>query len=170
MPPTTLMPRCVIADDLRAFRKILESWIEECGFECCTSSTAEEAWNAIIGSKPTFVITDIEMPGASGLDLLYSLRSHPSTTIRSLPVIVISSLDDADIRKFVHDLGGTCFLSKPLGKRSTQRAVRGVTGLRTVPNESFLSQFEKFGDSAKRISPTMRRLYSDVKRHGPRFH
>ena len=169
MLPTTFLPRCVIADDLRACRKLLESWVEECGFECDISASAEEAWEAILGSPPKLIITDIEMPGASGLELLYSLRNHPSEAIRSIPVIVISSLEDGEIRKFVDDAGGTCFLSKPLLKELTQRVVRGLVDFNQLPSEAFPRQGDSQDYAAKKISPILRRIYRDLRQNGPRF-
>ncbi len=169
MFPNSKMLRCVIADDLRASRTLLQTWIEPCGYICEATSNGEEAWKAIQRLLPSLVVTDIEMPGASGLDLLCSMRGHSSAEINSIPVIVISSLVDDEIRQFVHDAGGTFFLPKPLEKDSTQRVVTNLSDLSSVTIESHRRVAERIRDPATKISPTLRRLYRDVLAHGPKF-
>jgi len=148
---------------------LLEAWIGECGFECIVSCCAEDAWKSIILSIPKLIVTDIEMPGASGLELLYALRRHPSSAIRSIPAIVVSSLEDSDIQKFVYDAGGTFFLPKPLGKESVQRVVFGLPDLVSDRDEVFFTNLDEIDDSSIKISPTLRRLYRELAMHGTRF-
>ncbi len=169
MSVTSSTKRCIIADDLRASRTLLQKWIGACGYICETTENGEEAWNAIVKSVPDLVVTDIEMPGASGLDLLCSMRSHLAIEFRSIPVLVISSLIDDDIRQFVHDVGGTFFLPKPLEMEATQRVVNHLADLTSVPIELKPVELSTRHDPASRISPTLRRLYRDVQTNGPRF-
>ncbi len=160
---------CVIADDLRASRTLLQTWIEPCGYNCEATVNGEDAWEAILKSMPSLVVTDIEMPGASGLDLLYSMRSHSSNEINSIPVIVISSLVDDEIRQFVHDAGGTFFLPKPLEKETTQRVVNNLSDLASVTIELDARDTKQRHDPTIRISPTLRRLFRNVQTLGPKF-
>lgn len=161
--------RCVIADDMRASRTLVQMWIEPCGYNCEATVNGEQAWEAILRSMPSLVVTDIEMPGASGLDLLCSMRSHSSNEINSIPVIVISSLVDDEIRQFVHDAGGTYFLPKPLEKEATQRVVNHLGDLANVTIELDPRETKQRHDPTTKISPTLRRLFRDVQRHGPKF-
>ncbi|TWU17572.1 Sensory/regulatory protein RpfC [Novipirellula galeiformis] len=169
MPATPTPPRCIIADDLRASRELLRAWITECGYKCTTVSNGCDAWAAVNHAHPQLIVSDIEMPVASGLDLLCSLRKHASTDFQSIPVIVISSLRDDDIRSFVDEAGGTFFLAKPLNKKVTQRVVRGLHDLASIKNDEFLWRPEEPIESAKQISPTLRRLYREVLEKGPKF-
>jgi CheY-like chemotaxis protein len=145
--------RCIIADDLRASRLLLEKWLTECGYVCESTVNGEQAWKAIVRQRPDLVVTDIEMPGSSGLDLLCTIRKHASQEIRSIPVIVISSLADGEIRKVVHDMGGTLFLPKPLERESTQRMTKELG--------DFACDFSD--NEILGISPTLRRLHRDAK-------
>jgi CheY-like chemotaxis protein len=167
--PETSPLRCVVADDMRASRLLLQTWIEACGYICEASANGEEAWQAIINLRPNLVVTDIEMPGASGLDLLCSMRRHASNEIRAIPVIVVSSLVDGDIRQFVHDAGGTYFLPKPLEKEVTQRVVKQLNELASGASEIESLESKQKEDQATRISPTLRRLYREVQMYGPKF-
>lgn len=162
--------RCVIADDLRASRLMIQVWIESCGYSCEAAANGTDAWDAVVRTKPNLIVTDIEMPCGSGLDLLCSLRNHRSREIRNIPVIVISSLLDDEIRQFVHDAGGTFYLPKPLDKSSLLRVVNHLDDLTSV-----FAPFDTIGaqhphDGATQISPTLRRLYHDIQVNGPRFH
>ena len=160
---------CVIADDLRASRTLLQTWIEPCGYNCEATVNGEDAWNVILKSMPSLVVTDIEMPGPSGLDLLCSMRSHLSNEINSIPVIVISSLVDDEIRQFVHDAGGAFFLPKPLEKEATQRVVNNLGDLSSVTSELDLIETRQRYNPTTRISPTLRRLFRGVQAQGPKF-
>ncbi|GAA5505862.1 response regulator [Novipirellula caenicola] len=162
-------PHCVIADDLRASRELLRSWVAECGYECTTTSNGEDAWAAVKALQPQLIVTDIEMPVASGLDLLCSLRHHRSEQINSIPVIVISSLQDDDIRSFVQSAGGTVFLTKPLEKTRTQQIVQRLDQEASVVNHDFQYTVHEQPWPNKRISPTLRRLYREVQENGPKF-
>ncbi len=167
--PNPRSPQCVIADDLRASRELLRGWVSECGYECTTTANGEDAWSAIKQVLPQLIVTDIEMPVASGLDLLCSLRQHPSAELKAIPVIVISSLQDDDIRSFVQNAGGTVFLMKPLDKRRTQRVVRRMDQVASVANANFHHSVHEHPRPNRRISPTLRRLYREVQENGPKF-
>ncbi len=169
MSPTPKHRHCIIADDLRAYQTLLRNWIEPCGYICETTANGEQAWKAILRATPSLVVTDIEMPGASGLDLLCSLRSHSSTQIRSIPVIVISSLVDRDIQQFVQDVGATYYLPKPLDKEVTQSVVSNLCKFVNNATAMGPTECQLRCDSAFTISPTLRRLYREVRSRGPRF-
>ena len=167
--PNPSFPQCVIADDLRASREMLRGWITECGYECTTTANGEDAWSAIKQLSPQLIVTDIEMPVASGLDLLCSLRQNASVNLKSIPVIVISSLQDDDIRSFVQSAGGTVFLTKPLDKLRTQQVVQRMDHLASVVNVDFHYSVHEHPRPSRRISPTLRRLYREVQENGPKF-
>lgn len=61
------------------------------------------------GLRPTAVITDLNMPGMSGYDLLQALRRH----LPSVPVMVLSSAKDSKSRIKALQSGADDFMSKP---------------------------------------------------------
>jgi len=99
-----------VVDDDDAVRGVLEAMLKELGYEVEAFDRAEEALNKYRQSPPDVVITDVRMPGMSGLELTRSMLDINSRTI----VMILTgfpSIPDAveSIRA-----GATDFLSKPV--------------------------------------------------------
>ncbi len=153
---------CLVVDDVRASRELVKAWVTELGFDCTTAVNGEEAWTSILRQCPDVVFTDLGMPQRSGLDLLYSLRSHPSPTLQTLPVVVISGLVDDRLESIVDDLGGSCLLTKPLEKNGVQATARRVIANGPCPREPKIPEGFTL-EPCNRISPTLRRLVSEIR-------
>jgi len=117
---------CLIADDIRSSREVLCSWLSELGYECILVADGIDAWREANQRRFDLIITDIEMPQASGLDLLHALRRETNSRLYAIPVIVISSLIDTELRPLIAQLGSSFFMEKPLSKVVTEMAVKRV--------------------------------------------
>jgi CheY-like chemotaxis protein len=113
----------VVADDVRASRELVGHWMEEFGYESDVAKNGNLAWESILQLRPDIVVTDIEMPGKSGLELLRQIREHSSDQLSSTPVVVITSLNDAALESRVLGLGATAVLFKPLVKKKFQQVI-----------------------------------------------
>lgn len=117
---------CVIADDTPHMRLMLERWLSELGFKCLACSNAIEALREIEQQEPELVITDVDMPLGDGLQLLAALRKHATPSLRQTPVVVVSSMIDADMEQVIQDRGGNAFVAKPIAKHSFLLLVQQV--------------------------------------------
>jgi len=63
--------------------------------------------------KPALVLLDLNIPKLSGLEVLGLLHLEPA--LSAIPVVVLSSSDDAREKKKAADLGALAFLRKPFG-------------------------------------------------------
>lgn len=70
------------------------------------------------------LITDYEMPGMNGLALVRALRAHPRT--RDVPMMMITALEDRDIRYQALDCGANDYLNKPLDAPEVRARVRNM--------------------------------------------
>ncbi len=102
-------PSVLIVDDEDMVRTALEQWLRLSGFETATASNAEEALAAIDDRHPHIVLTDVRMPGLSGMDLLRSIAE------RGLPTEVILITGHGDVPMAVEAMraGAFDFLQKP---------------------------------------------------------
>ncbi|WP_160167279.1 PleD family two-component system response regulator [Rhodopirellula sp. SWK7] len=150
--------RCLIADDVRSFRKTVESWLRECDFECVLAVNGEHAWEIIEDDPPDLIITDIEMPSACGLSLLRRTREAAEERIRTLPVLVMTSLRDTTTLDVVLQLGGDGLLHKPLDKQLLLSAVLDVVSDRRDFRPGKKNPDSMTGKGPGEISPTLRRL------------
>ncbi|KAA5545451.1 response regulator [Roseiconus nitratireducens] len=145
--------KCVIADDVRAPRQQIARWMEDLGFTCFTAADGVEAYELIAVNHPDLVISDIDMPDCTGFDLLRLIRNSEDAMICKTPVLVISSLQDHEVERFVREHRADSFLAKPLTKSTFLDAV-----FRTLRRSPAWGSFDVGDDSSPRISPTLREL------------
>ena len=98
-----------VADDDEAIRLILEESFSSSGFETKSFSSGEELIKELDASQPDLIITDVQMPGMLGYDLL----KHINNNYEDIPVIIMTAF--ADMQAAVESFGGGAFeyLPKP---------------------------------------------------------
>ena len=102
------MSKILIVDDDDAIRDTLYELLSE-EYVCQTAETAEKAWARLEADSYDVVLTDISMPGLSGMELLNRvLELYPGT-----PVIVISGLSDQEQAQSLMSRGAFDYLLKP---------------------------------------------------------
>jgi two-component system nitrogen regulation response regulator GlnG len=98
-----------IIDDDRSIRWVLEKALEREDLEFTSFASADEAKQALALGAPQMVISDIRMPGSSGLDFLQTLREqHPN-----LPVIIMTAYSDLESAVSAFQGGAFEYLPKP---------------------------------------------------------
>ena len=100
-----------IVDDDDAVRVGLSSLLRSYGYAAQAFDSAQALLDAGADALGRFhcVITDLQMPGMSGIELLEALRRQGST----LPLILMTAFPEAALRKRALQGGAACFLSKP---------------------------------------------------------
>tara|TARA_B100001063_G_scaffold13694_1_gene10650 strand:+ start:6160 stop:7536 length:1377 start_codon:yes stop_codon:yes gene_type:complete len=92
-----------IADDDEAIRLVLEESLSSSGFDTSSFSSADELVKSLENSEPDLIITDVQMPGMLGYDLL----KHINNNFEDLPVIIMTAF--ADMQAAVESFGGGAF-------------------------------------------------------------
>ena len=126
-------PLAVVVDDSSTVRAVLEQEMKALGFEVLTAVNGQAGVALVYEVMPNIVLTDIEMPIKTGLELCQELYSDPRTS--QIPIIVISSLvNDAQVRNGF-SYGASHFLKKPVDATTLSAAVANVMGRSNVPRE-----------------------------------
>ncbi len=113
------MAEILVVDDDDVIRDTLCELLST-DYSCQTAQTAEEALARLAAQSFDVVLTDISMPGLSGMELLQRvLRLHPGT-----PVIVISGLSDQEQAQSLISLGAFDYLLKPFRLEVVEESVR----------------------------------------------
>jgi two-component system response regulator PilR (NtrC family) len=116
------MARVLIVDDDETIRDTLYEVLSE-NYLCQTAETAEKAFARLEADTYDVVLTDISMPGLSGLELLGHVRQKFPDT----PVIIISGIGDQEHAQGLIKIGAFEFLLKPFSldvvEKSVKRAV-----------------------------------------------
>jgi len=98
-----------IIDDDRSIRWVLEKALEREDIEFKSFASADEAMQALTQGTPQIVISDIRMPGSSGLELLQALRER----YPNLPVIIMTAYSDLESAVSSFQGGAFEYLPKP---------------------------------------------------------
>ena len=98
-----------IVDDDRSIRWVIEKALSREGIAFNSFSSAQEAMDALSGGPPEVLVSDIRMPGLSGLELLNAVKTrHPA-----VPVIVMTAYSDLDSAVAAFQGGAYEYLPKP---------------------------------------------------------
>jgi two-component system chemotaxis sensor kinase CheA len=101
----------LVVDDEFTVRELQRSILEAAGYEVFTARNGREALETLASkSDVELVVTDIEMPEMSGLELLGAIRGREQG--RSLPVIVVTSHGSEDDRRRGADAGADAYIVK----------------------------------------------------------
>ena len=123
-------PRILIVDDDPGQRSLLNSFLRSQGFETATADSGERALEMLRAGKYVMMISDVRMPGLSGLETLRRARQEHAT----LPVLLVTAF--TDIREAVAAMrdGAVNYLPKPIDLDELLNSVRQATGIaRSVP-------------------------------------
>jgi len=147
-----------IVDDDQSIRWVLQRALDKAGMQTQTFSDAAAMLKELKKNNPMVIITDIRMPGMTGLELLSSVHaSHPE-----LPVIVITAHSDLDTTVAAYQGGAFEYLPKPFDVHEviekTQRAAQQGTASEQQP-QALSPALGIIGDS-----PAMQDVYRTIGR------
>jgi FixJ family two-component response regulator len=98
-----------VIDDDESFRVALVESLSSLGYGSSGYASAEDYIRVVEGDSFDCVVSDIHMPGMSGLDLMKHLAARGSGT----PVILITARSDANLEAKAAIAGAVCLLRKP---------------------------------------------------------
>ena len=132
--------RVLVAEDDAEFRHLLAGVLERDGYDVQQAADGHQIvewlayWSDLgpIDASCNLIISDIRMPGYSGLDVLTSLHCLRSR----IPVIVITAFGDAATRRLAAKLGAVAFLSKPFDMDDLRTVVLNVLSGAARPRPS----------------------------------
>ena len=101
--------RVLIVESDDSARRSLVKLLDSKGYSCVSATSAEEAVGNLDAGSFDLLVTDMDMPGGSGLDLLMKVANDESDTA----TIVITSADDPKIAESALDIGAYGYIVKP---------------------------------------------------------
>jgi DNA-binding NtrC family response regulator len=118
-------PRILVVDDDPGQRSLLDSFLRGQNFEVVLADSGERALGLLSGGSFSMLISDVRMPGLSGLEMLRRVRPQ----FPSLPVLLVTAY--ADIRDAVVAMrdGALNYLAKPIDLDELLACVRQATGM-----------------------------------------
>ena len=117
--PTPASPRILIVDDEIEITEILADLLSE-EYDCSRAGSAEEALARLHDSEFQLVISDITMPGMSGLDMIPHIKEQSPDTV----VVMISGMQTVESAIGALRLGAFDYLMKPFDLRQVEAVVK----------------------------------------------
>ncbi|MFN8643704.1 MAG: sigma-54 dependent transcriptional regulator [Candidatus Binatia bacterium] len=114
------MKRVLIVDDDRRMRRTLQILVERMGLASAAAADAHEAQAQLRGGRFDLVLTDLKLPGPSGLDLLDEIRAAQP----ALPVVLLTAYGTIQTAIEAIRRGAADFVLKPFDNGSLELVLR----------------------------------------------
>jgi DNA-binding NtrC family response regulator len=157
--------RILIVEDEEKLRRVLELQLRSADFDADKAGTAEEALK--LADRADLVLTDLRLPGMSGLELLAAIRSQNTRT----PIIVMTAFGTVETAVEAMKAGAVDFLLKPFSLDHLTTVIRKALDLRALQDENRKLR-EELGhkyefDNIIGRSPLMQEIFATVERVAP---
>ncbi|MCB0353557.1 MAG: response regulator [Bdellovibrionales bacterium] len=116
----------VVVEDNQDTREVLRHILSNAGADVRIASTVKEGRELIAQSPPDIVLTDLAIPGESGLDLINSIRKS-GENYSEVPIVVLSACAFDSDKMAALDAGASLFLPKPFRPAEILTNVRQLT-------------------------------------------
>ena len=111
----------MLIDDEAPWLQVMTTALQGESFNVITASSGEAALRQMRRKKPDLILSDVRMPDMNGFDLFEKVRSD--VTLKGVPFVFMSFLDDFDARKVAKELGADDYVAKPFDTREAKTIV-----------------------------------------------
>jgi two-component system response regulator AtoC len=126
------MTRVLVVDDERKMRRVLQILLERMGVESVAADSAEEAIERLEHEQIDLVLTDLRMPGASGIELLGRVRVLDP----EVPVIVMTAYGTIETAVDAMKRGAFDYVLKPFDLEVIELTIRKALDMRRYRTEN----------------------------------
>jgi putative two-component system response regulator len=103
------MAHILAVDDSLAIQRLIQRLLEREGHSCDTASSAEEALEWLSENTVDLVLSDVNMPGVSGIELVKQIgEKYPD-----IPYVMVTAVDDPDVGRLAVSHGAYGYIIKP---------------------------------------------------------
>jgi len=103
--------RILVVDDSEVIRKLVETGLQDQGFQVYSAENGRQALKVIKEKPPHLILTDIDMPEMNGFSFCSALRDNIG--LATIPILVMSSNNDKSRMKRMMSLGAVAYIYKP---------------------------------------------------------
>ncbi|MGH2805948.1 MAG: response regulator [Actinomycetota bacterium] len=122
----------LVVDDEEQIRRILKRTLEKQGFRCHLAKSADEAKETLAATPFALVLSDVNMPGESGIELIKAIvRDYPDTA-----TLMCTGIDDPNIANVALEIGAYGYVVKPFEANEILIAVMNALRRRSLEIEN----------------------------------
>jgi two-component system, NtrC family, response regulator PilR len=157
----------VVVDDELSMREFLAILLRQEGYQVRAVPSAEEAMSAVEVEWPRLVLTDLNLPGDDGIDLLKTLKARAATLQKDVSVVVVTAYGTTESAIEAMRMGASDYVLKPFNNDELRLVVRKALGLQELEAENLrlklaLKGKHHFGQLVG-DSESMKRIYEMVR-------
>ncbi len=130
--------RILVIEDDAMLRQSVADLLELNEFSVLVARDGTEGLQLARDALPSLIITDVNMPGMTGFELLEAL--HKDVALRAIPVIVISAKADREATRRGMQLGAADFITKPFTENELLQSIAS-----RIERQELLDELEAFG-------------------------
>ena len=140
--------KVLIAEDNADSRQLVEDLLQNLGCDILTAPDGVTALDLARAEHPDLVILDINMPGMTGFDVCAHIKAQED--LASIPVLMLTALDEVEARIKGLRLGADDYLTKPFNPReliarvSTRLRAKQVSDELRAAQQQIRSTFERY--------------------------
>lgn len=104
------VPQLLAVDDSITTRTLMRGLLESAGYRVKVAADGSQAWELLQQEEFDLVVSDVDMPGMTGFDLVTRVRAHPRTA--RIPLILVTGQERPEDRQRGLELGANAYLLK----------------------------------------------------------
>jgi CheY-like chemotaxis protein len=112
----------LVADDSDGHRKVVELLLSAHNYDVVAVADGHEALTYLQGNTPQVSILDVNMPFMTGIEVCKRVKRI--SRLRSLPMIIMTSLTDAETQAAAEEAGADLLVHKPLAGKSLPQLIQ----------------------------------------------
>jgi CheY-like chemotaxis protein len=117
--------RVLVVEDSDSVARMIQALVSARGYEVRTAASGARGLEEVLGWKPDVVLLDINLPGAyDGIEVCQKLRADAAT--KDLPIIVITAMNDEEVKRRAVDAGANAFYEKPFSPLALLKEIEGL--------------------------------------------
>jgi twitching motility two-component system response regulator PilH len=121
------MALVLVVDDVQSEAQLIGSYLQAEGHSVTTAINAEDALLKMVHWKPDVIVTDLVMPGMSGLEFCRQVKKNPETT--HIPIIACTTKNRSVDIAWAKKQGITLYIVKPFSRERILEALDSVTSV-----------------------------------------
>jgi len=155
--PNDAKPRILIVDDEPYVCELLHRWLQAEGYDCTEAYDGESAWKQLEWKSFSLLISDIMMPGMSGIRLLTMVKER----YPDVAVIMVTALGDRNTAVGALHLGAYGYVIKPFDSNEMLISIANALERRRLVLESRAYE-HRLEETVRQRTATLRRREEEV--------
>ena len=115
--------KVLVCEDNKLTQRVLEVSMRKLDFDILVATDGEQGINLIRENDIDLIITDINMPYNSGLEIVEFVRKNYE---KKIPVIIVTNINLEDTRRHAKELGADAYITKPFDPSELLDAIHSL--------------------------------------------